>query len=249
MSSGTTRLIVGALTGVALFVPSAAQAAPTCGENVAATKVGTPGNDTIRGTRGVDVIVGLGGNDHIEGRGGEDTICGNGGHDFLYGGDDADYLEGGTGNDYLEGQRGDDQPGVVLAGLFGGPGDDSAYGGSGRDYVQGEDGDDSLYLGGGMYGELHGGYGADALYANSTQSVIEIPLFLDGGPGNDYIVGGPGRDELHAGFGADDLHGRGEDDTLIADENDLRTDYLDGGQGAGDTCTSRAEDVEIRCEG
>jgi Ca2+-binding RTX toxin-like protein len=248
MTSAITRLMVGALTGVALFVPSGAQAAPTCSQNLPATHVGTPGNDTIQGTNRSDVIVGLGGNDHIEGRGGEDAICGNGGHDFLYGGDLNDYLEGGDGDDYLEGQGGDDQPGVVLGGLFGGPGDDSAYGGGGRDYIQGQDGDDHLYLGSGLHGELHGGYGADSLYAQSTQSVIEIPLFLLGGPGNDYVVGGPGSDLLRAGLGADDLYGAEGNDDLRANDTDLRTDYLDGAQGTGDTCSSQAEDVEIRCE-
>ncbi|WP_281369007.1 hypothetical protein [Nocardioides ungokensis] len=54
-----------ALTTAGL-VPASAATVPTC-HGVAATIVGTPGDDTLVGTDGADVIVGLGGNDHLGG--------------------------------------------------------------------------------------------------------------------------------------------------------------------------------------
>src|SRR2546430_10142938 len=55
---------------------------PTClGEP--ATKIGTPGDDTITATDDDDVIVGLGGNDTIAGGGGFDLICGGDGNDSI----------------------------------------------------------------------------------------------------------------------------------------------------------------------
>src|SRR2546430_8345673 len=61
---------------------STAATFPTClGEP--ATKIGTPGDDTITATDDDDVIVGLGGNDTIAGGGGFDLICGGDGNDSI----------------------------------------------------------------------------------------------------------------------------------------------------------------------
>src|SRR2546430_6423468 len=58
---------------------STAATFPTClGEP--ATKIGTPGDDTITATDDDDVIVGLGGNDTIAGGGGLDLFCGGDGN-------------------------------------------------------------------------------------------------------------------------------------------------------------------------
>ncbi len=90
---------------------------PTC-DGLAATIVGTPGNDTIVGTPGNDVMVGLGGSDGIQGLGGNDRICGGdgndqidggAGNDRLFGGNGSDRLIGGTGNNALFGEGGADQ--------------------------------------------------------------------------------------------------------------------------------------------
>jgi RTX calcium-binding nonapeptide repeat (4 copies)/Domain of unknown function DUF11 len=104
----------------------------TCG-GLAATIVGTPGNDVINGTNGPDVIHGLSGNDRIEGKGGNDVICGGPGHDDLYGNDGNDRLFGEEGNDFLSGGNGNDT-------LDGGPGTDRLRGDAGTDTcTNGED--------------------------------------------------------------------------------------------------------------
>jgi Ca2+-binding RTX toxin-like protein len=84
-------------------------------QGVAATQVGTSGNDTLKGTSGSDVIAGLGSNDIINGLGGHDRLCGDGGNDEL---------NGGGGHDALNGNHGDDA-------LNGGTGTDTCNGGSG----------------------------------------------------------------------------------------------------------------------
>ena len=82
-------------------------AVPTC-NGLAATRVGTNGNDSIEGTSGRDVIVGLGGNDRIRGAEGDDVICGGAGSDELEGGDGDDYVDGGDGSDSVRGDKGRD---------------------------------------------------------------------------------------------------------------------------------------------
>jgi uncharacterized repeat protein (TIGR01451 family) len=119
---------------------------PTC-RGVAATILGTPGNDSIEGTPGRDVIVAFAGRDVIFSRGGKDLVCGNRGADVLVGGLKADSLIGGKGPDRVIGSSGAD----VLRGkqgrdrlrgkkgadfLDGGTGVDSCKGGPGRDRVK-----------------------------------------------------------------------------------------------------------------
>jgi hypothetical protein len=139
---------------------------------LAATILGTPGNDAIVGTRGDDVIVGLDGNDVILGRGGRDVICGRGGEDKVYGGRGNDiYVSGGSGKDRVFGGLGADK---VFGRddddlVMGNAGEDVVYGNAGNDVVRGEDGDD----------EVDGGYGDDHVL---------------GGAGVNVLRGGPGRD-------------------------------------------------------
>ncbi|HSE82541.1 MAG TPA: hypothetical protein VLA87_12770, partial [Gaiellaceae bacterium] len=57
-----------------------AMAAPTC-NGIAATIVGTSGDDRIVGTDGSDVIVARGGDDVVWARGDNDLVCGGGGND------------------------------------------------------------------------------------------------------------------------------------------------------------------------
>lgn len=96
-------LVAAAIPGLA-----AARAAHTC-DGLAATIVGTPGNDTIVGTSGSDVIVGLGGADHIDGGDGHDVICGGNGADTLEGGRGRDLIFGGQGRDRIDGGGGRDR--------------------------------------------------------------------------------------------------------------------------------------------
>jgi hypothetical protein len=155
-----TSAIVGATVisgGSALAAPPAT---PTC-NGLAATIVGTNGDDELLGTDGPDVIVGLNGNDEIVGGLGADTICGgNGddnifGDDFQFGGGGADTIFGDNGNDMVVGLSGNDT-------VNGGNGDDLAIGGPGNDAVNGDRGNDLVF---GNFGDdtLTGGEGDDFL--------------------------------------------------------------------------------------
>ena len=119
----------------------------TC-DGMAATIVGTSGDDVLTGTNGYDVIVGLGGNDRIDGRNhpdvicagnGNDTVIGGGGDDRIYGGEGNDVLSDNDGNDLIDGGSGNDW----LSGgqhndiLIGGPGNDTLKGGGGADSLDG----------------------------------------------------------------------------------------------------------------
>lgn len=124
-------LVVG-LTG-ASSAEAGRAGAVTC-HGLAATIVGTPGDDVIKGTPGDDVIAALGGDDVVKGRAGDDLVCGGTGHDQLVSRNGHDTLFGGPQGDRLEGfsrrptelhggQGADilflglsDEPGYVLAG-------------------------------------------------------------------------------------------------------------------------------------
>jgi uncharacterized repeat protein (TIGR01451 family) len=119
--------------------------APTCG-GIAATVVGTPGDDVLGGTSGPDVIVALGGNDTIRSGAGRDLICAGAGKDFVVAGSAADRIFGGAGGDRLLGRGG---PDVIKGGrgadlLKGGNGSDRLRGGAGFDRCLGGPGDDSV---------------------------------------------------------------------------------------------------------
>lgn len=120
-------------------------AAPTC-QGVAATIVGTAGNDVLVGTPGPDVIVALGGNDRIVSRAGRDLICAGAGNDYIGAGSAADRVFAGSGRDRLLGRGGPD----LLKGsggndvLKGGPGSDRLRGGRGFDRCVGGAGADSI---------------------------------------------------------------------------------------------------------
>jgi Ca2+-binding RTX toxin-like protein len=101
-------------------------AAASC-RGLAATKVGTTGNDVITGTAGRDIISALAGADTIDGLGGGDVICGGDGPDTVYGGGGADVIDGGATDDDLNGGSGNDN-------IDGGLGtNDSVRGDAGKD--------------------------------------------------------------------------------------------------------------------
>jgi Ca2+-binding RTX toxin-like protein len=129
VEDGTTARIPVSAT-VTTTIPDAPSA--TC-RGLAATIVGTPGNDVRTGTPGRDVMLGLEGNDTLRGLAGNDLICGAKGNDAL---------GGGKGKDTLLGQKGDDK-------LEGGPGKDKLSGKRGKDRLKGAGGNDKLKGGGG----------------------------------------------------------------------------------------------------
>jgi uncharacterized repeat protein (TIGR01451 family) len=120
-------------------------AAATC-RGVAATIVGTAGDDTITGTGGHDVIATLGGNDTIASLAGRDLACAGSGNDYIGAGAAADRVFGGAGNDRLLGRGGPDV-------LKGGAGDDVLKGNRGADRLRGGSGLD----------RCRGGAGADSI--------------------------------------------------------------------------------------
>ena len=89
----------------------------SCG-GLAATKIGTPGDDVLVGTAGPDVLMGLDGRDRLIGVQAKDVLCGGAGRDVLkgraandrlLGGSGADLLFGGKGVDVCAGNRGPDR--------------------------------------------------------------------------------------------------------------------------------------------
>jgi YVTN family beta-propeller protein len=124
-------------------------------DGVRATRVGTPGSDTLTGTGGNDVIAGLGGNDTIDAGSGNDRVCGGSGNDSLELGSGNDRGFGGAGTDSLRGGSGDDL-------LSGGEGNDLLDGGGDRDALFGDGGVDRLF-GGGDPDTLDGGDGSPDL--------------------------------------------------------------------------------------
>src|SRR3990172_7888954 len=106
-------ILTGPLAGTTAFaVPP-----PDC-NGMAATIIGTDGNDNLSGTPASDIVsLGLG-NDKFNGNGGDDVICGgpgndqlkgNGGNDQIFGEDGNDDLQGGNDNDYMIGALGNDK--------------------------------------------------------------------------------------------------------------------------------------------
>jgi uncharacterized repeat protein (TIGR01451 family) len=120
-------------------------AAPTC-RGVAATIVGSAGDDVLTGTGGPDVIVALGGNDTIRALAGQDLICAGRGRDTVAAGSAADRVLAGAGADRVRG----------------GGGPDALRGGAGNDVLRGGRGADRL-RGGAGFDRCSGGPGADSV--------------------------------------------------------------------------------------
>lgn len=237
------RLAVSLLltTTVLIVIPAAASADPPTCLGVAATIVGTEGDDKIYGTDGNDVIVGLGGNDKLSGRGGDDLICGGSGDDEL---------KGESGDDTIKGGSGDDT-------IFGHGGNDTMFGGSGRDYVTGDQGNDVIEgnrgrdtLEGGAHDDtIRGGPGADLIGGGYVEWDAPGNDLIYGGSGADTIWGGHGDATVFAGRGEDRVYGEAGDDILNGGRHaDLLvggpdTDTAVGG-GGEDDCSAEALDCE-----
>jgi len=162
--------------GDLFFDTTALPAAPKRCAGFIATRVGTPGADTLIGTGGPDVIVARGGDDTINGLGGDDIICGNGGNDVIVGGPGDDRLIGGWGHDTISGRRGSDR-------IYGNKGADRLRGGGGADVIRGGIGHDVM----------SGGTGPDKLKGHRGDDR------LSGGSGIDLLDGGPGTDTCTTG--------------------------------------------------
>jgi len=205
-----------------VFFQAAAFPVASC-TGVAATVVGSAGNDRLLGTPGDDVIVGLGGSDRIDGAGGDDVVCAGAGSDIVVGGLGDDVLVGGSGNDQIDGGAGDDR-------LEGGDGADRLDGRDGADHLDGGGDADRLFGNAGA-DELAGGDGADRLDGGEGADELDGGAGVDllsGGAGDDGLSGGEGADRLLGGLGSDRLFGEGGGDSLFGGAGD---DLLEGGDG------------------
>lgn len=165
---------------------------------VAATILGTQGNDTIMGTSRRDVIAGLGGDDTIDGRGGNDLICGGEGNDHLTGGAGEDVLSGDAGSNVLDGGT---QPasGTDFAGYDASPVAVTASLATGRATGPGSDELHGIEgISGSPFGDRLTGSGADNVLlgqrGNDRLSGLGGSDLISGTEGNDVMNGGPGAD-------------------------------------------------------
>jgi Ca2+-binding RTX toxin-like protein len=234
-------------------------APPTC-QGVAATIVGTAGNDVITGTSGADVIVAGDGNDTINGGGGNDRICGdkgrdtiNGetGHDFVFGGTGPDLIRGGMGNDILIGNPGSGSTADTGDVISGGAGDDILDGWVGNDRLSGGGGDDII---GGAAGIDTADYGSATAaitaslaagtatgWGSDTFSAVEN---LIGSNFNDSLTGDVGPNSIGAGNGNDDVRGGGGLDALTGGTGN---DDVRGG-GGNDSVLGNSGNDSLRGE-
>lgn len=191
-------LLCGASTVGGALADVERAAVPTC-RGMAATIVGTAGDDTLNGTAADDVIVGGGGLDVILGGSGDDMICGGStrveehdgeseyqtidggaGDDIVVGGDGVDYIDGSVGADLLIGHGG-------LDSLYGGAGEDTLRGGPGDDQLSGDRGTDRVF----------GDDGNDRFEDSDGANLLE------GGDGSDVFASGPGNDTIRGDGGRD----------------------------------------------
>jgi Ca2+-binding RTX toxin-like protein len=219
----TTVLAVGAL-----FASAA----------LAATIVGTPGNDRLRGSQfddqidakaGNDVVRGFRGNDDINGGQGADRLFGNAGNDTIQGLQGPDRIWGNSGDDVLTGDVPNAGDRISPDRIFGGPGNDTINGGDGNDRLHGGPGNDTSNGQGGD-DVMSGGIGDD------TQS---------GGPGDDTIFANRGRDTTSGGPGNDHLWALARGD--VNGPNDTEGDTLRGDDGDDVIRTRDGEADVVNC--
>ncbi len=186
-------------------------------DGIAATIVGSPGNDQILGTAGADVVVALDGDDTISGFAGDDVICG---------GDGDDVLDGGSGDDHVSGDAGVDtvvffsSPAGVSASLT-----TNTATGDGTDQLVGDE-------------NLVGSPFGDVLVGDHRANTIVGVLgddTLDGAGGDDVVMGHHGDDVLVGGAGEDALDGDLGFDTVSFAASAARVDAdLSTGTAAGE---------------
>jgi hypothetical protein len=178
---------------------------------VAATIVGTEGNDSLSVTEGKNYILGGGGDDTLFGSDGDDILHGGAGNDILIGGSGGDITHGGDGSDTL----------------VGGAGDDIMTGGAGQDVFRYMAGDLGSVIDGDTITDFELGAGGDsldlqALLTGATAGTLD--QYLDFTVTN--IAGGEATVEINV-----DPAGTGNHATTLAT-------ITVTGVGAGDTADS-----------
>lgn len=214
-------------------IGSAALVLPTliAAPAVAATVVGTPGDDVLHGSPRADTIFGKAGNDEIRSGRGPDRVVGGSGNDSIHSGGGADVISAdsgagkGRGDDVVHAGHGDDF--VHAAGgtnrIFLGYGNDTVWDAGNhpapRDVIHMGPGHDLAELHGGQR-TIYSGAGADEVYVTGADA---------------WIYGGRGNDVLHGdidGSGSGDiaLYGGRRDDELWL-EDGTPEDVISGGPG------------------
>jgi Ca2+-binding RTX toxin-like protein len=183
--------LILSVAAVVAAMPSAAgsQASAVCFD-LAATVVGTPGDDVVAGSDARDVIASLEGNDTIEALGGNDLVCAGEGNDTVRGGAGHDDIEASGGDDLLDGGAGGDFVNFHFA--------PAAI-------------DASLATG------IATGWGSDTMVAiehltgsngfADRLAGTDLTNFLDGRGGDDVLMGAGGRDLLDGDMGNDTMDG------------------------------------------
>jgi hypothetical protein len=193
-------------------------------EGIAATIVGTVGNDALVGTPGPDVIFAGPGADSVKGGDGNDVICGGTGNDILFGENGNDFLAGDTDNDTLHGGTGNDV-------LFGYAGNDQLRGDQDNDSLIGGAGDDKLIGGDGTFDAVEyydtpqnsgtlTGVDVNLPNGNATgrgKDTIDTVEIIIGSRFNDVLVGNNGDNILNGLEGNDTIDGRGGTDRIDHD--------------------------------
>lgn len=235
------------LTVLALAAPlavasagRASAAVPKC-HGLAATIVGTRGDDVIYGTAKRDVIVAGAGDDSVWAGAGNDVVCG---------GNGADHLNGGIGADKLYGQldrRGTNAKGTFRTGdkLRGGPGNDFLAPGTDTrqaakvtpDAILWDDARRAVRID--VPTRTATGEGKDTFLPKHT--------WLIGSDHGDTIVGGRGDDLLSGERGADTIDGGAGDDYILGDATQPggrpSADHIFGGPGSDQIYTTSGIDT------
>ena len=187
-----------------------------CG-GVAATQVGTAGDDTLTGTAGRDVIRGYGGDDTSSGLGGDVVICDDDGNDVVL---------GGPGDDTLFGEAGSDR-------LLPETGNDTAVGGTGSDIV------DYLAADGPIHADPALGVVTYVPPGGPWTHTLVAVEKVDGTRFADTIRGDAKRNVLRGKQGVDQSWGGGGDDDLLIggllSHRGAFANVIDGGSGT-DVC-------------
>lgn len=221
----TTRRRLAALLAAGLWLPVSAPAvhaeAPTC-DGLAATIVGTNGDDRLVGTPGDDVIAALAGNDEVDGGAGDDVVCGDAGADVLTGGEGADRLVGGT-NGLVPLFESEPEPRGDT--LVPGPGDDLVDVGvntvlRGDGYGSPDTIDFSTSAARVSVDLVAGtatGDGTDTVVVAQPVPASGAVVEVLGSTNADTLLGTEGPDQLIGKGGGDRVEGRGGDDFIVND--------------------------------
>lgn len=243
----TARSTAGLLGAMLLILATGAVApaladAPTC-DGLAATIVGTSGDDELTGTAGDDVIVALDGNDEVDAGAGDDVVCGDAGADVLAGGAGDDRLFGGT-NGLVPLFESEPEPQGDT--LVPGPGDDLVD--VGVNTVLRDDGwnsADTIDLSAAAAGVTldlvagtASGEGTDTVVVAQPVPTSGAVVEVLGSTHADTLLGTDGPDQLVGKGGGDRIDGRGGDDLVMNDWDEYAPtpgepadDVFDGGDG------------------